>query len=384
MKFPELIDRIQSTHTRLQQQAIRAVNTALTLRNWLIGCYIVEFEQHGEDRAEYGAKLLQNISRQLSIRGLAETNLKLCRQFYQTYPDFAFVLNTNPNEAGLKQISQLITDQFKEVAAKGAEIRQLLTDESKKNEMSADKLIYLSRIFHSISFTHFVELIKIENPVKRQFFELLIMKTQASVVEVKRSIETLTYERTALSADAAKAFRQIENELCPQDAHQIVKSHYFFEFLNIQSAHVIEESELEQALIDHLQQFILELGYGFCFEARQKRILIDDDYYFVDLVFYHRVLKCHVLIELKVDKFKHEYLSQLNSYVAYFNDREKLAEDNPTIGILLCAEKGHQMVEYAKAGMTQQLFVSKYQLQLPPKEQLLQFIENELKHLNHE
>jgi RecB family endonuclease NucS len=167
----------------------------------------------------------------------------------------------------------------------------------------------------------------------------------------------------------------------PAEPSDIIKSHYFFEFLNLNQPQLIEESELEQALIEHLQQFIIELGNGFCFEARQKRLLIDAEYFFIDLVFYHRILKCHVLIELKVDKFKPEYLSQLNSYVAYYNKQERQKDDHPAIGILLCAEKGHQLVEYAMAGMTQTLFVSKYQLNLPTKEQLLHFIQIELNRL---
>jgi hypothetical protein len=141
---------------------------------------------------------------------------------------------------------------------------------------------------------------------------------------------------------------------------------------------LVEEKELESALINHLQEFIQELGIGFCFEARQKRILIDDEYYFTDLVFYHRILKCHILIELKIDAFKHEHLSQLNTYVAYYNAEIKRQDDNPTIGILLCTEKGKKLVEYATAGMDNQLFVSKYLLELPQKEQLEAFLNKEV------
>jgi predicted nuclease of restriction endonuclease-like (RecB) superfamily len=361
MKFPELIHRIQSAHTQLQQQAVKAVNTYLTLRNWLIGCYIVEFEQHGEDRAEYGAKLLVKLASQLKIKGLSAPELSRCRQFYHTYPEM--IGSVTP-----------ISDSLSANLILGSATQQsLLADQTTQK--------YYAELLSKVSFTHFVELIKIKDAVKRKFYELMVIKNTLSVRELEKQIATLTYERIGLSGDVEKTAVEFTRKLQPEHPEDAVKSLYIFDFLNLPHQHLLHENQLEEMLLQHLQQFILELGYGFCFEARQKRILIDDDYCFVDLVFYHRVLKCHVLIELKVDKFRHEYLSQLNSYVAYYNDREKLPEDNPTIGILLCAEKGHQMVEYAKAGMTQQLFVSKYQVQLPAKEQLLQFIENELKHL---
>jgi RecB family endonuclease NucS len=152
--------------------------------------------------------------------------------------------------------------------------------------------------------------------------------------------------------------------------------------MGLNASHLVEERDLETAILDHLQAFILELGHGFCFEARQKRILIDDDYFFVDLVFYHRILKCHVLIELKIDSFKHEHLSQLNTYVAYYREEVKRKDDNPPIGILLCTGKGKKLVEYALSGMDNKLFVSKYLLELPKKELLESFITNELQKWN--
>ena len=200
-----------------------------------------------------------------------------------------------------------------------------------------------------------------------------------SVRELENKIATLTYERVGLSQNSDLAFAELNQKITPEKPTDAVKSIYLFDFLDLPNAHLIEENELEDALINHLTQFILEMGNGFCFEARQKRILIDDEYYFVDLVFYHRLLKCHVLVELKVDKFKHEHLSQLNTYVACYNDQVKMPEDNPTIGILLCTEKGEKLVEYALSGMDNNLFVSKYLLNLPSKETLTQFIENELR-----
>ncbi len=375
MNFSTLIENILHLNRQIQSQTAKAVNTSLTMRNWLVGYYIVEFEQNGEDRAVYGSNLLENISQHIKIKGLGQTNLKLCRQFYLSYPNFRFLF-TKAFPFLIHSKSQSITDELYLPDILSVVIRQSATDELIKEDLE-----YLKKCLLQISFTHFVELIKIEEETKRKFYELLILKTTPSVKELKRSINSLTYERFGLSNDYSKAFKEIQNKITPITPQDSIKSHYIFEFLNLKHTHLIEESELEQAIIDNLQEFLLELGYGFCFEARQKRILIDDEYYHVDLVFYNRILKCHVLIELKVDQFKHKYLSQLNSYVAYYNDKERLSDDNAAIGILLCTEKGTKMVEYAMAGMNQQLFVSKYQLQLPSKEQLINFINNELNQL---
>ena len=172
-----------------------------------------------------------------------------------------------------------------------------------------------------------------------------------------------------------------QKNIRPATPSEMVKSVYIFEFLGLKVKDAAEEKDLETALLVHLQEFKLEMGHGFCFEYRQKRILIDDEYFFVDLVFYHRILKCHVIVELKIDAFKQEHMGQLNTYVAFYNAEVKREDDNPAIGILLCTEKGKKLVEYATAGMDQQLFVSKYLLELPKKEQLEAFIQKELEKL---
>jgi predicted nuclease of restriction endonuclease-like (RecB) superfamily len=374
MKYLNLISQIDETHQTLQQNAVKAVNSHITLRNWLIGYYIVEFEQNGEDRAKYGAKLLKELARSLKIKGLGETNLKQCRKFFQLYPQISQTVSDFLENYPIKfknLISQTPTDKLNIV---------LLNEiEEVKFENFEAKNKYYETVFKQISFSHFIELIKIDNNTKRKFYELSVIKNTLSVRELERQIATLTYERVGLSADTDLAFAALKNKITPETTNDAIKSIYFFDFLNLPNAHLVQENQLEEALINHLEKFIIELGNGFCFEARQKRILIDDEYYFVDLVFYHRLLKCHILIELKVDTFKHEHLSQLNSYVASYNDQVKQIDDNPTIGILLCTEKGNKMVEYALAGMEEKLFVSKYLVQLPQKEQLIQFIENELK-----
>lgn len=379
LHFENLVNNIEQIHHHFQQQAVKAVNVSLTIRNWLIGFYIVEFEQNGADRAKYGEKLMKSLSDKISGKGLSETNLKLSRQFFKVYPEMMELFNSSFKSLLPKTIGQLVTDEIENSDNENTIISQLSTDEFKKKEDLPNKLNYYRQLIEKVSFTHFVELLKIEDKTKRSFYELFILKATPSIIELKRQINSLAYERVGLSANTELAFEQLHNKIEPEQISDAVKSVFFFDFLGLKSNDLVEEQELETALINHLQAFIQELGIGFCFEARQKRILIDDEYYFTDLVFYHRILKCHILIELKIDSFKHEHLSQLNTYVAYFNAEIRRFDDNPAIGILLCTEKGKKLVEYATAGMDNQLFVSKYLLELPKKEQLEEFIEKEVK-----
>ena len=390
MNFENLIHSIQIANTHLQQNAIKAVNVNLTLRNWLIGYYIVEFEQNGEDRAVYGSNLLNIISKKIEIKGLTSPELSRCRQFYNTYINFSGSMTQKFNNLLSDNIlGTLSQNSLKHSSTSNLgtvsqdsknKIRGALTPELQNTDNDNNDKYFVS-LFSKVPYSHFIELIKIKDDTKRKFYELLIIKNTLSVRELERQIATLTYERLGLSQNTEQAFAKLESKITPANPSDAVKSIYFFDFLNLPQHNLLQENELEEALINHLEKFILELGHGFCFEARQKRLLIDDEYFFVDLVFYHRILKCHILIDLKVDKFKHEHLSQLNSYVACYKDRIKLPDDNFPIGILLCTEKGNKMVEYALAGMEEKLFVSKYLLELPSKETLTLFIENELKNL---
>ncbi len=378
MNFQSLVASIHNTNRYLQQQSIKAVNIHITLRNWLVGFYIVEFEQKGEDRASYGSQLLHNLAAILQIKGLTAPELSRCRQFYHTYPQFSLLLPTRiSNVFSLKPESPIFDSELDFIKN---EIFGLSTQKS-ANMMEEREIGYIKEIFRTISYTHFTELIKIEDEIKRQFYELLVLKTQVSVKELKRQIATLTYERLGFSENKEKAFEVVKNKITPQNREDLVKSHYFFEFLNISQPHLIEETELEQALIEHLQMFMLELGIGFCFEARQKRILIGDEYYFIDLVFYHRILKCHVLIELKTEKAKHEHIGQLKTYLNYYKKNFQDSNDNPPVGILLVTDQNKALVEYAIADTDKDIFVSKYILQLPNKEKLESFVNNELKKL---
>lgn len=202
--------------------------------------------------------------------------------------------------------------------------------------------------------------------------------------ELKRQISSLYFERTGLSKNKKKLSEKTQKTAELLEPGFVVRDPYVFEFLGLKSKEVMSESVLENSLLDKLQDFLLELGHGFCFEARQKRISIGDEYFFVDLVFYHRVLKCHVLIELKVDDFKHEYLGQLNTYVNYYQKNETEEGDNRPIGILLCTKKNHALAEYALAGMNNKLFVSKYQVELPKKKEMEKFLETQLEKVHSE
>jgi len=285
MKFENLVTTIEQTHLNFQQQAVKAVNVSLTIRNWLIGYYIVEFEQKGEDRAAYGDKLLKSIADSISYRGLSETNLKLSRQFYHTYPEIGTLIQSSFSNLFSPSIRQSLTDQLQVSDYYPIIKSQLPTDEFKNGPDVPKTDSYYRQVLERISFTHLTELIKIEDKTKRTFYELLILKTTPSVKELKRQINTLAYERVGLSSAMDIATEQLKIKIEPEKSSDAIKSIYTFDFLGLKSDSLIEETDLETALLQHLQDFIQELGNGFCFEYRQKRILIDDEYYFADLVF---------------------------------------------------------------------------------------------------
>lgn len=219
---------------------------------------------------------------------------------------------------------------------------------------------------------------EIDNPVKRAFYELETIKGCWSVAELERQIASLYFERSGLSQNKEALSALVNQQSVQLTPNDIINTPISLEFLGLNERALVTESDLEQAILDDLQNFLLEMGHGFCFEARQKRILIDGDYFFADLVFYHRILKCHVVVELKVDKFRHEYASQLNMYLNYFKNEVAQPEDNPPIGILLCTQKGNTQVQYATAGLDRNIFVKKYLIQLPSEEELKNYIVDEM------
>lgn len=373
MKFDKLVISIQDTHEELQRSAVKAVNQSLTVRNWLIGLYIVEFEQKGEDRAKYGERLLPELSESVKIRGLSVTNLRLCRQFYTAYPHLLAAVKEVLNNNGMQvnRIGQTASDQFKNTEKQNVSIHQTPSDELKYISISAEKLLA------NLSYSHLQELASITNLTKRAFLEIEAIKNAWGVRELKRQINTLYYERSGISKKPDQLSKVVNQKAERLTVEDMIKSPFSFEFLGFKAKDVVYENDLEKALLDRLEDFLLEMGNGFCFEAKQKRIMIGDEYFFIDLVFYHRVLKCHVLVELKVDEAKHEHIGQLKTYVNYYKKEIMQEDDNPPVGLLLVTNQNRALVEYAIADSDQQLFVSKYLLELPSEEELIAEIERE-------
>jgi len=366
-----LVDAICKTDRFIATRIGRAVNIGITIRNWIIGFYIYEYEQRGTDRAKYGERLLDILSEKLSnagISGTAPRTLRLYRQFYIKYPQIQQTL--------IAKSEWLVPSDelWQTLSAKSVE----KTNSIIMGTASAQLRIPESKLVECLSFSHFAELVQIDDPLKRSFYEIECIRGNWSVRELKRQIGSLYYERSGLSKDKKKLAELVRKGAESAEPKLSIRDPYVFEFLGIKSKEVMAESDLEDALLDKLHDFLLELGYGFCFEARQKRILIGNKPCYVDLVFYHRILKCHVLIELKVAEFTHEHLGQLNTYVSWYRKNMMSDGDNLPVGILLCTQKDHTLVEYALAGMDNRLFVSKYQLELPKKSEMEKFLQEHL------
>ena len=379
MNFDELKQGIQSLSDSFRQNAALAVNTHLTVRNWLIGFYIVEFEQKGEDRAKYGAKLLQNLADGFDEDGLSYRNLNLYRKFYNTYPQVStYIPGFLQKQFG--GIMQSVTAQLQLSNNEQNGIAQSATAQFAAPQESP-KYIPVEKLLSRLSFTHLTLLFPIGDPLKRLFYEIESIKGTWSVRELKRQIDSLYYERSGMSRNPALLSEIVQSDSEPGGMLDTIKSPFTFEFLGLKAKDVVYESDLEQALIEHLEEFLMELGHGMCFEARQKRLVIGGEYYFVDLVFYSRILKCHILCELKVSGFSHEHIGQLKTYVNYYRKEVMRPDDNPPVGILLVTDKNNALVEYAMADNDRDIFVSKYMLELPTQEQLIRFVNEEFSKL---
>ena len=370
--FDELTKIIRDTHDAAQTTAVKAINRMQTMRNWLYGYYIIEFEQHGKDRAEYGTQLLKRLEERVNRKGLTETLFKNSRKFYRLYPQMV------ENIIGV--ISPTVSDKLLESKdASGLCDTQMTENEHvEKSPTVSDGFRTTGQMIISrLSFSHIVEIMTVDDPLARFFYEQECIKCTWSVRELRRQISTNLYVRTGISSNPEKMLSL--PSLQGHDNNELqIRQPFTFEFLGLKANEVVGEKDIENALIDHLQDFLLELGKGFCFESRQKRIIIDDEYYYPDLVFYNRILHCGVIIELKDEEFSHQNLGQLNAYVSHYKEHEMQPGDNPPIGILLCTRKGQKMVEYALAGMDNQLFVSTYMLQLPDKKTLEDFLLKQL------
>ena len=337
------LENVSEVLAQARKNAKTAVNLAMVYAYYEIGRMIVEEEQHGQNRATYGKQILQELSKYLSEKfgkGFSTTNLKQMRQFYTIYSQ--------------DQISQTLSDQFKNFPA-----------------VSTGRKFYLS-------WSHYLKLMRIDNIDERHFYEIESVKNDWSLAELKRQYGSSLYERLALSTDKDKVYRLALEGQKVEKAEDAVKDPYVLEFLGLKELPEYSESELESRIIDHLQQFLLELGTGFAFIGRQVRFTFDEEHFMVDLVFYNRLLRCFVLFDLKIGELKHQDIGQMQMYVHYYDRKVKLPDENPTIGIILCSDKNNAVVEMTLPEDNTQIFASKYETVLPSKEALKKLLQEQM------
>lgn len=316
--YIELLDNIGQTIETARQNTFKAVNTELVKSNWEVGRHIVEYEQKGNERAEYGSDLLSRLSKDLKLRygkGFGRRNVLDMRRFYLAY------------------------QKWQAVPAK-------------------------------LSWSHFVTLLGVSDETVRKFYEKQAILENWGYRELERQIDSSLFERLALSRDKKGILKLSEKGLITNHPTELIKDPYVLDFLKISQSNKVTEKHLEQKIIDNLQLFLLELGKGFTFVGRQYKISLRNKHFYIDLVFYHRILKCFVLIDLKTKAVKHNDIGQMNLYLNYFKLEENVEDDNEPIGIILSADKDEVLVEYATGGISNKIFVSKYQLYLPDKKQL--------------
>lgn len=327
-----LLNDVREIISAARSQAVRSVDSCRVQMYWHIGRRIFEEEQLGKDRADYGTYLIKNLAKQLEPEygsGFSYRQLAFCRQFYRLYP-------------------------------------------------------IVNALRSQLNWTQYRMLIQIEDPDKRLYYELESVNNNWTARETERQINSQLYERLLLSNDKEAVLAVARKERIPQSPLEIIKDPMYLEFLGLEREAAYYEKDFESAIITHLQHFLLELGQGFTFVARQKRILLEDDEFFADLVFYNRLLRCFVVIELKTGKLTHQDLGQLQMYVNYYDRVEKTAEENPTIGILLCTDKNDTVVRMALPEDNRTILASEYKLYLPTQTQLIDEVNSVLKSYNAE
>jgi predicted nuclease of restriction endonuclease-like (RecB) superfamily len=375
----ELLLRIRGIWERSRVQAARSVNTAHVCANWLIGQQIVLAEQGGAERAVYGQALLKNLAERLGAEygaGFSLTALKHMRGFYLGYP-------------ALLQKGHALRDLLEPAATtaasgdKGHAVRDLsvppAATATRLGSAGVEGHPWQPGHLHpALAWTHYRTLLKVKRTDARAFYEIEAVKNAWSARQLERQINSLLFERLAKSRDKAGLLALASVGLEPVQPADLIKDPYVLEFLQLPEVPQLHESQLEEALISQLQNFLLELGSGFAFIGRQRRLTLDGDHFYPDLVFYHVRLKCYVIIDLKVGKLDHADLGQMQLYVNWY-DQEMLAEgDNPSIGLILCTEKNDAVVRYVLAERSRQVFASRYQLYLPTEAQLQQELRREL------
>ena len=319
-----LLQSIRQLIAEAQERATRSVNFERVLLYWNIGSHIVEEEQNGKERADYGRALIQSLADQLTQEygsGFSFRQLNFCRQFYLIFP--------------------------------------------KVNALRSQ-----------LNWTQYRLLLRIEDSDKQTYYLEEACKNHWSARQLERQINSQLYERLLLSSDKGSVLAIAKQEAQPEKPSDIIKDPMVLEFLGLKPQASYYEKDFEQALITNMQSFLLELSNGFSFVSRQQRVTLEDDEFFIDLVFYNRLLRCFVLIEIKTEKLTHQHLGQLQMYVNYYDREEKTSEENPTIGILLCSDKNQAVVKYALPEDNKSILASQYQLYLPTKEQLIETLES--------
>ncbi len=380
MNYKDVVNSIDQINTSSQLAVGRSLNQILTLRNWLIGAYLVEYEQNGEDRITYGSHLIENLANDLKtigVMGFSFSNLKNFRQFALAYVNiasnaklnsFQLLFGTDNQTNQISQTSgQFILPVFPSLQERASSFQALDWQDA----------AYYENLFSRLTWSQLLELSRIEAPIKRAFYELECIKSRWSVRELKRQMNSMLYERVGLSKDKDAVMALAKEGQLIDSPKTILRDPYILEFIGLEKQGSYSESQLEQALIEHLQEFLHELGRDFCFMDRQYRITVAGQHYFLDLLFYHRKLRCLIAIDLKLGAFSHQDAGQMNFYLNYLKDQVAYSDENTPIGIILCAEKDGEEVHYATAGLDKQLFVSQYLIKLPSEEQLKQWLRDE-------
>ncbi len=340
--YGSLLDVIGEIIINARRQVVQVIDTTQVSAYWRIGQSIVEYEQKGRSRAEYGDALIDRLSedmRQRFGKGFSTTNLKMMRLFYQVFPIRQTVSDESvpgSKASALKMIGQTSSDQFRPL----------------------------------LGWSHYCELLKEDGDLARAFYEKESVENRWSVRELKRQMNASLFERLSLSKDKKKVLQLAKQGHIIEKPEDAIKDPYILEFLNLREDAAYSETQLEQALIDKLQYFLLELGKGFSFVARQRRITVANRHYRVDLVFYNRLLKCFVLVDLKSGELDHADAGQMNLYLNYFKEHEKGPDENDPIGLILCTKKSEVFAKYVLGGMNNKIFASKYKLALPSEKQL--------------
>ena len=373
VEFDKLIELFGQTQSAMQTLAARSVDIALVVRNWLFGWYIIEFEQNGADRSQlYGKALIKKLAVKLSSKlgkGFSTRSIELFRRFYLEYKKI-------PQTVSAKSL-----EQNSESIEKALFIGSLDDNVSMFKENQYDGIWQILSGKFKLSWSHYVLLLTVKSLDKRKFYELEAEENSWGIRELKRQIASSLYERLALSRDKQKIQELSEKGQIVQEPKDILKSPYVLEFLGLEGNPAYSEHELETAIINKIEHFLLELGKGFLFEARQKRFTFDDNHFYVDLVFYNRLLRCYVLIDLKRDHLTHQDLGQMQMYVNYFDRHVKTDDEKPTVGILLCLSKNDELVELTLP-KDSNIYASEYQLYLPSKEELKEQLQQAQKDWN--